>query len=65
MNDRDHYRMRADAERKAAYAARDAASCRIHMAIARDYEFRAAMEPREPDAGEVPPMPVHPPRREV
>ncbi len=47
MNDREYYRMRADAERKAAYAARDAASCRIHMELAREYEFRAAMEPRE------------------
>ncbi len=47
MNDPEYYRMRADAERKAAYAARDAASCRLHMELAREYEFRAAMEPRE------------------
>ncbi|PXA99147.1 hypothetical protein DMC47_04940 [Nostoc sp. 3335mG] len=47
MDDRDYYRMRADAERNAAYAARDATACRIHMELAREYGFRAAMEPRE------------------
>lgn len=58
MNDRDYYRMRALAERKAAYAARDVASCRVHMDMAREYEFRAAMEPREGDHDEVPSIPI-------
>lgn len=65
MNDRDYYRMRALAERKAAYAARDVAACRVHMDMAREYEFRAAMEPREGDHDEVSPMPAPSPRREA
>jgi hypothetical protein len=58
MNDRDYFRMRAEAERKAAYAATDVASCRVHMDMAREYEFRAAMEPREGASGEGVPMSI-------
>jgi hypothetical protein len=50
MKDRDCFKIRAAAARAAAIAAKDVASCRIHMDMAKEYEFRAAMEPDDDDA---------------
>jgi hypothetical protein len=57
MSDRDYYKKRAEAERKAALAAADGTSFQAHMAIAREYEWRAVTEPYpEPhDVAELPP----------
>lgn len=45
MSDREYFKRRAQAERAAAEAAKDAVSCRIHMTLAREYDWRAATEP--------------------
>ena len=45
MNDREYFKKRAAVARAAAMSAKDVASCRIHMDMAREYEFRATMEP--------------------
>ena len=45
MSDRDYFRKRAEAERAAAIAAKDRASCRVHMNMAREYDWRASTEP--------------------
>lgn len=45
MGDREYYRKRAQAERAAAIAARDRASCKAHMDLAREYDWRATFEP--------------------
>jgi hypothetical protein len=45
MSDQHYYKTRAEAERKAALAAADVKSCQAHMAIAREYEWRAVTEP--------------------
>lgn len=45
MSDRAYFRRRAEAERAAAIAATDMASCRVHMNMAREYDWRANTEP--------------------
>ena len=50
MNDREYFKRRAEAERAAAEAAKDATSFRAHMTLAREYEWRAVTEPY-PDSG--------------
>ena len=47
MTNRHYFERRAEQERAAAVAARDPAVCRIHMQMAKEYEFRAATEPDE------------------
>jgi hypothetical protein len=46
MDDREYFRRRAEAERAAAIRAKDNTSCRVHVELAKHYEWRAAMEPR-------------------
>ena len=46
MDDREYFRRRAEAERAAAIKAKDNTSCRVHVELAKHYEWRAAMEPR-------------------
>jgi hypothetical protein len=46
MSDREYFRKRAEVERAAAIAAKDRASCRIHMTMAREYDWRANAEPK-------------------
>lgn len=45
MENREYFKSRAQAERNAAAKARDNAVCRIHMTLAKEYDFRAACEP--------------------
>lgn len=45
MGDREYFRKRAEIERAAAIAAKDRASCRVHMNMAREYDWRANTEP--------------------
>lgn len=45
MSDREYFRKRAEAERAAAIMAKDRASCRVHMNMAREYDWRASGEP--------------------
>jgi hypothetical protein len=47
MSDREYFKRRAQEERAAAVAAPDVASCRIHMNMAKEYDFMAACEPSE------------------
>ena len=44
--DKDYYRRRAEAERAAALSSTDVAVMRVHLELAREYEWRAATEPR-------------------
>jgi hypothetical protein len=51
MQDREYFKARAAVARAAAISAADVASCRVRMDMAKEYEFRAAMEPHDkPDA---------------
>jgi hypothetical protein len=50
MNDREYFKRRAEAERTAAEAAKEAISFSAHMTLAREYEWRAGTEPY-PDSG--------------
>jgi len=54
MTDREYFKKRAEHERTAAIAAKDPCACRVHMEMAREYEFLAACEPEtdEPATGE-------------
>jgi hypothetical protein len=49
MNDREFFKLRAEAERAAAQAAIDPAGFRRHMVQAREYEWRAVTEPYPDD----------------
>jgi hypothetical protein len=45
MSDREYFKQRAEAERAAAQAAKDPTAFHAHMALAQEYEWRAATEP--------------------
>lgn len=46
MSDREYFKERARAERRAAVSAKDVAAARAHFELAREYEWRMLGEPR-------------------
>jgi hypothetical protein len=63
MSDREYFKDRARAEREAAQGAEDGPAFHAHMALVREYEWRAATEPypesasrpSKPEPGSAPP----------
>lgn len=58
MNDREYYKLRAEAERQAAMRAADPAAARAHFDLAREYEWRFQTEPHPGQDSAAEPSPV-------